>query len=504
MKNPPDDLSALASRIAAAQQKTALVVGDVMLDRFVYGAVNRISPESAAPVLDIRRDVAMPGGAANVAANLRATGMKVRLLAVIGDDGEGRALAALLRENDIDTAGLIVDPARPTTLKTRFVTAGAQLLRADRETRDDVDGAVLLERAASLIKQADILILSDYNKGLLTVATIRALTALAQAAGLPVLVDPKKNDFAVYAGAGILTPNRRELGALTGMAVTTQGEIEVAARALMEKGNFPQLLVTRSEDGMSVFAAGAAPLHLPAESPQAVDVSGAGDTVIAWLAAGLAAGAGLADAARLANRAASLAVGRAGTASIDARELQGALKDLPAPAIPATAGRQAPLLGWDEAAAQVRNWRQQGLQVGFTNGCFDILHFGHVNYLERARERCDRLVVALNHDASVRLLKGPERPLHDEASRAAVLGALASVDLVVLFGAQTQGQDNTPCALIETIKPDIYFKGGDYKIEQLPEAAIMKALSGSVEIMPLYNGHSTTTTIKKMQKTEVA
>ncbi len=502
MKNTPDDLTGLKDRIAAAQQKTALLVGDVMLDRFVYGAVNRISPESDAPVLDVRRETVMPGGAANVAVNLRAAGMKVALLGVIGDDGEGRLLAELFDAQGIDRKNLIVVPDRPTTVKTRFVIAGRHLLRADRETRDEVDSAALLEKAAALIGKAQILILSDYDKGVLTQKTINALMALAHKAGVPVLVDPKKKDAALYKGASVLTPNRRELGELAGMKTDTQADIEKAARAVMAKGNFKELVVTRSEDGMSVFSDDAV-INLPAEAPECIDVAGAGDTVIAWLAAGIAAGAELADAARLASRAASLAVGRPGTASVDAAELQGALKDLPS--VPALdSGRQAPVMEWDDAAAKVASWKKQGLAVGFTNGCFDILHYGHVNYLERARQRCDRLIVALNHDASVRLLKGPDRPLHDENSRAAVIGALASIDMAVFFGAEKQGQDNTPCALIETIKPDIYFKGGDYTIEQLPEAKIMKALGGSVEIMPLYEGHSTTSTIEKMKKTGAA
>lgn len=500
MPNPPDDLSALAGRVAAAQQKTALVIGDVMLDRFVYGAVNRISPESAAPVLDIRRDAAMPGGAANVAVNLRATGMNVHLVGLAGDDAEGRELAALLRAGDVDPAGLVIAPGRPTTVKTRFVTAGRQLLRADRESREDADGAALLTKAGALIKGAHIVILSDYNKGVLSAATVRALIALARAEKVPVLVDPKKTDPHVYEGASVITPNRAELAALTAMPAGTQDQIAQAAKTLMEKGGFSQLVVTRSEDGMAVFHGSSAPVYLPAESPAVVDVSGAGDTVIAWLAAGLAAGADLVDAARLASRAAALAVGRAGTASVDAADLQGALKELP-DIMQAEDRLQAPLLDWEQAAMQVAGWRRQGLQVGFTNGCFDILHFGHVNYLNRARARCDRLVVGLNHDASVRLLKGPERPLHDQDSRAAVLGALASVDMVVLFGAEAAGQDNTPCALLEAVKPDIYFKGGDYTVDRLPEAKIMTALGGSVEIMPLYEGHSTTATINKMTKT---
>lgn len=502
MTTPQTGPETLQTYIASLPDKKVLVIGDVMLDRFIYGAVNRISPESDAPVLDIRRQTAMPGGAGNVIANLKALGVKAMLLSVTGDDRAGEDLAALLGE----TGGLLKLAERPTTIKTRFVAAGGQLLRADEESREDIPAdtqAQLLAKAEAQIMISDAVVLSDYNKGVLTAGVIGGVIALAKKAGVPVLVDPKKPDYAVYQGADVITPNRKELSEVTGLPAGTDKEVVAAAQKLMAQGGFSQLVVTRSEDGMSVFSAGQEPVHISNEAREVVDVSGAGDTAIAGLAAGLAAGMPLAEAAFFANKAGGLVVGKTGTASVSLAELKGAL-DEAAAGVQARKGYGATICGWDEAARQIARWREQGLETGFTNGCFDILHYGHVTYLQRARERCDRLIVGLNHDKSVKILKGPERPLNDEQARAAVIGALGVVDMVVFFGAEEEGADNTPCALIEKIQPDVYFKGGDYTIDQLPEAKIMAALGGRTEIMALYDGHSTTAIIEKMKKTEAA
>jgi len=488
--------------IDAMQNKRILVIGDIMLDHFVYGAINRISPESDAPVLDIRHIHTMPGGAGNVATNLKALGIQATILSVIGDDKAGEEIIKLSGEKD----HLIVIAGRPTTVKTRFATAGRQLLRADKETRENINKTAedkLLEKAENLIIQSDAVILSDYNKGVLTATVIPELISLACAAGIPVLVDPKKQDYALYKGATLITPNRKELSEMTGRPANTDNEISVAAKTLMEQEGFSQLIVTRSEDGISVFAQGQNPVHIRAEAGTVIDVSGAGDTAIAGLAAALAAGATLAEAATLANKAGGLVVSKRGTASIDSVELKGALENISVNIMPDRT-REAMICNWDEAAAQIATWKKQGLEIGFTNGCFDILHYGHVNYLNRARDKCDILVLGLNHDQSIKILKGADRPLPDEQSRATVIGALGAIDMVVMFGAEKQGDDNTPCALIKKIRPDIYFKGGDYTLDQLPEAKVMQSIDGRVELMSLYEGHSTTATLEKMKKTEAA
>lgn len=491
----PNDLK---KALDAAQHKKVLVIGDVMLDHFIYGAVNRISPESDAPILDVHRQSSMPGGAGNVAVNIRALGLGVSTLGVVGDDDAGKELLSLSED-------LIVSSDRPTTVKTRFVSAGGQLLRADAESREDINDHTmekLLAKAEALMPETNVVILSDYNKGVLTAALIQGVIEKARQYNVPVLVDPKKQDYSLYKGAAVITPNRKELAEVTGMKTSGDEEVTAAANKLMQTG-FDSIVVTRSEDGMSVFVKGQEPVHLGNEADQVTDVSGAGDTAIAGLAAGLATGLDLVAAAQLANKAGGLVVAKSGTASIDHEELKGALDGIKIEAKKDTV-REALICDWDDAAAEIKKWQAQGLQVGFTNGCFDILHYGHVNYLNRARDKCDRLIVALNHDASVKILKGPDRPLHDQDSRAVVLGALGAVDMVVLFGAEEEGQDNTPCALIEKIRPDIYFKGGDYTIDQLPEAKVMASFGGRTEIMSLYEGHSTTSTIAKMKDIEAA
>lgn len=508
MTATPNDLTGLEPLLTAAQGRIALVVGDVMLDRYISGTVTRRAPEGTAPVLDITDRREMPGGAGNVALNLHAAGMAVRLAGCAGTGADAQALAALLEAEGIGTQGLITAPARPATVKTRFVADGRLLLRADSETRADLDAAEarqLLDRVDEALDRAAIVILSDYGKGVLSPPAIAAIMARAHRRGIPVLADPKKKDPAAYRGAFLLTPNRDELGRMTGLPCGTQAEVETAAARLMENADLTHLVVTCSEDGMAVFGKDAPPVRIAAETGAPVDVSGAGDTVIAWLAAALAGGADLLQAARLANRAAGLAVRRRGAAAVTAAELRAALPAPPPEEREESArdnANEGPgrIAAWDAAAAQVAAWRRLGLRVGFTNGCFDILHYGHVGYLARARERCDRLVVGLNRDRSVRLLKGPQRPLHDERSRAAVLAALAAVDLVVLFGAEREGEDNTPCALLEKLRPDLFFKGGDYTRDRLPETAVMDRLGGAVEIMPLYEGHSTTATIEKIGK----
>lgn len=486
--------------IDAMREQRILVIGDIMLDRFVFGAVDRLSPESDAPVLDTIRTKTMPGGAGNVVANLQALGAGSRILSVIGNDLPGTELCTLMPGNE---EGLLIVESRPTTLKTRFVHSGGQLLRVDSETRTDIDPATekrLLEKAKVLLAECDALILSDYNKGVLTPSLLRSVIDLAKGASVKILVDPKKADYSLYQGADVITPNRKELSQATGLPVNSDEETTCAARKLMQEKNIESLIVTRSEQGISVFEKDKDSVHIPAAAQKVTDVSGAGDTSIAALAAALAAGASLTDAAMIANKAGGLSVGKAATATVTPEEIKSAIAAARVTALPDRT-REAPLCTWNDAAAQIAQWQKEGLTVGFTNGCFDILHYGHVNYLNRARERCDRLVLGLNSDSSVRILKGPERPLHDETARATVLGALGAVDMVVLFGAEREGQDNTPCALIEKIRPDMYFKGGDYTIDQLPEAAIMASFGGKTEIMPLYEGHSTTSTIRKMKKT---
>lgn len=479
--------------------RSVLVIGDLMLDRFIEGEVHRISPESPVPVLSARRKTAMLGGAGNVVSNLHGLGVQSHLVAVVGQDDDAAVIRGLLAEKGCAIANVIEAADRPSIVKTRFLAAGQHLLRLDEERIVPVSGdleAKIIEVALAVMGRVDAVILSDYAKGVLTPLVLKAVIAAARQAGVPVLVDPKAKDYSVYRGADLIKPNKKELAEATGMVVDSDAAVVAAATHLIEKAGVKAIVATRAQHGMTVVKGdGAAPAHLQTTAREVFDVSGAGDTVIATLAAALGAGATLEQAARMANAAAGIVVGKSGTAPIVAAELLTALQHGP------DSGRddllQAPLAAWDKAAAQVAEWRAQGLTVGFTNGCFDILHAGHVKYLNQARSRCDRLVVGLNADESVRRLKGENRPVNDAESRACVLGALASVDLVVVFG-QNQDENDNPLQIIQKLSPNLLVKGADYTVDTVIGADYVISTGGTVWLAPLEEGKSTTATIRKM------
>lgn len=507
------DLSTIVKKMAGA---SVLVVGDIMLDSFVYGEVSRISPESPVPILSISHDNKMLGGAGNVLSNLSGLGVRSKIISVIGTDINGKVLRGIAQTLGAEASGLIEDNSRPTTLKTRYLSRNHQLLRTDfektHEVCEEISKKILQEAGTAIANGIGAIVLSDYGKGVLTKNIISEIIQWAKPKNIPVLVDPKGNDYSCYKGADVVTPNRNELsGATGGMPVKEDSHIVKAAEHLITQSGIQAVVATRSEDGMSVIRSGKKggfeqPVHLKTESREVFDVSGAGDTVIATIAAALATGADLIEAAALANVAGSIVVSKIGTAAIRADELmkaqntkEYALQTGPIGDISTIdRARQARVLPLEEAMEQIQKWRARGLRIGFTNGCFDILHAGHVGYLNQARNKCDRLIVGLNHDASIRILKGPDRPVNHQDARASVLGALGSVDMVVFFGAEEKSEDNTPCALVSKLRPDIFFKGGDYEIEELPEAKIVKSYGGDVRIMPLYEGFSTTSTIEKM------
>lgn len=490
-----------------------LVIGDIMLDKFVYGVVERISPESPVPVLSVMREDMMLGGAGNALCSLCGLKTRTHIVSVIGNDAEGRALVREVGALGVDTDGLVIDSSRPTIVKTRFLAGHQQLLRSDYEKKAPIGAdtaAKILEKTRALIPQVKVVLISDYGKGLLGRALLQDIIKAAAAAGVPVVVDPKGHDFTIYAGAYAVTPNRKELADATrDMPTKTDEEVVAAASDIITSCDIACVVATRSADGMSIIEKGkeAEAVHLRTMAKEVFDVSGAGDVVIATICAGLAVGADIVKAAALANVAGGIAVSKVGTAPIRAKELQDALAEDNARIMVRPASRmhsasrnfQAPLCDVDEALEQVRRWRARGLKVGFTNGCFDILHHGHVSYLNEARSQCDRLVIGLNTDLSVKALKGPERPVHDEQARASVLGALAAVDMVVLFGGAMATDDQTANALIARLQPDIYFKGGDYKVEDIPEAPGVQSYGGQVKVLSVFDGHSTTASIKKMR-----
>lgn len=487
------DQSDLAGHLDSLGAARVLVIGDVMLDRFIYGVVERISPEGPIPILRIEREVSMLGGAGNVLRNLEALGATTTFLAVVGDDPAGREVQDLVGEQTAYSHQLLVESGRPTTIKERYVAAGQQLLRTDREASRSLkpETATALVDAAQAALTGDAsgagaLVLSDYGKGVLEPETIATLIKIAQAAKCPVIVDPKGRDYGIYRGADLITPNRRELHEATGLAVGSDDEVVATCRSLIAETAVKGVLATRSEEGMTLVQSKGEAQHFGAEAREVFDVSGAGDTVVSVLGAALAADIPVVEAARLANVVAGIVVGKVGTAVAQPSEILHALHatDLLA--------AEAKVADLDSLLGRIERWRRSGLKLGFTNGCFDLLHPGHVSLLQQARAACDRLIVGLNSDASVKRLKGEGRPIQPEAARAAVLASLASVDQVVVFG------EDTPLKLIEAIRPEVLIKGADYTVNQVVGADIVEGYGGRVVLAELAPGHSTTETIRRL------
>ena len=485
------DRPTLAALVDALGEARVLCVGDIMLDRFVYGAVERISPEAPIPVLHVEHEANMLGGAGNVVRNLAALGAGGVLVAAMADDPAGQDVRDLVAaEGGIDTI-LVTVGDRDTAIKTRYLAGTQQMMRADRETvapLSPADAARIVEAATAAMVDCAVVVLSDYGKGVLCDAVVEPLLAAAKEAGRPVIVDPKGRDFRRYSDAFLVAPNRRELGDAAGMAVDDPEAVIAAARHVIATSGIGAVLATLSADGMILVDETGEPTVLAAEARDVFDVSGAGDTVVAALAAGLAAGADLGDAAALANVAAGIVVGKVGTAVAYSGDVAAALhhQDL--------SGAEAKVMAIGPALDRVRVWRQQGSRVGFTNGCFDLLHPGHVMLLAKARQRCDRLVVGLNSDASTGRLKGDGRPVQGEAARAVVLASLASVDMVVVFA------EDTPIDLIEAIRPEVLVKGADYTEDKVVGADRVREWGGDVVLVDLEPGHSTSATVARMAR----
>lgn len=465
------------------QHTRVLVIGDVMLDRYIWGEVERISPEAPVPVVKTGETSEILGGAGNVAANLAGLGCQVTLVGLLGDDETGRRVAWLAEDMGITTR-FIASSRRPTTTKTRIMAQKQQLFRLDSEVAaslSDADEAATLTTCEAALEEADALILSDYGKGMMqTDGLSHRLIHMAADKGIPVFVDPKGSDWDRYHGATCITPNTSELELVLGHRLP-QGEGAVAEEVEETRTTFglAHLLLTRGADGMCLKAGGEAPLFIPTEAREVFDVSGAGDTVIATLAASVAAGFPLDAAARLANAAAGIVVGKLGTRPVTIGELKQVQSEKKSSDFSKTCDRSA-------AAHKVARWQENGEAVVFTNGCFDLLHPGHVDILRKARDLGDRLVVGLNSDASVHRLKGSRRPIVKQEDRGAILSALASVDLVVIF------DEDTPIELIRAVRPDILVKGADYKPHEVVGKEVVENYGGRVALVPLLEGHSTT------------
>lgn len=469
------------------QGKRILVVGDVMLDHFVRGAVRRVSPEAPALVLHIESEEWVMGGAANVALNVAELGGIAHLIGMVGDDPAAVIFSDLCRRTSRLVERTIGDAGWQTIQKTRFIATDRHLLRADKERIGLPEGAEARIVAAirDEVLGCDAMVISDYSKGVVTDAVIATMIDEALRAGIPLIADPKRRGFAAYRGCTILTPNRKELHDATGMDADDDMTIAAAMMVAIEQFGGP-ILLTRSEQGMSLFLKDGGVHHEPASCHTVRDVSGAGDTVAAALALAMSAGAALPEAMSVANAAAGVAVGKSGTSIVSPAELINALLDDP------DHGTRLTKLATRSDAAEVRQqWARQGLKVGFTNGCFDIIHPGHVKLLRAARATCDRLIVGLNTDASVSRLKGPERPVQTEGARADVIAALEPVDMVVLFG------EDTPMDLITTVRPDVLVKGADYAVDQVVGGEFVMGYGGRVELIDLEPGQSTTRLIDR-------
>jgi D-beta-D-heptose 7-phosphate kinase / D-beta-D-heptose 1-phosphate adenosyltransferase len=479
--------------LAQFPSRRILVVGDLMLDRFSYGSVRRISPEAPAAVINLDRIEEAVGGAGNVARNIASLDAHCDLLGMVGTDEAATVICRCLGETPNIEAHLVHAPKRVTTVKSRFVAKlhNTHLLRADVEDSSAISPELqqkVVRIAAELMPQVDAVLLSDYSKGLLTDDVIRKIIEAARKAGKFVVVDPKGRHYERYAGADFMTPNLNELGHAVGAPVDTEEHQLAAAQKLLDITKGLAVLVTRGENGVLVVPASGEPMSFVATARRVIDVSGAGDTLVAGFALALASGASIANAARLANYAAGIAVSKFGTACVTHQELGDALLSRPdfhikSKIFDTTSGlRQA-----------VAKWREDGMVVGFTNGCFDIIHEGHVEILAEARSHCDRLIVAINSDASVSRLKGPTRPIQSERARAKVISALAFVDAVITFDAET------PIDLIADIKPNVLVKGADYKVEEVVGRSIVEANGGRVVLVPLVPDSSTTRIVEKMR-----
>ena len=483
------DLNNLTSGIAKLAKARVLCVGDLMLDRFLYGSVGRISPEGPIPIIHVDNETTMLGGAGNVVRNVVALGARCTFVSAIGTDSGGKRLTDLVAQLENVEAYLLRESGRPSTIKSRYLADGQQLLRADQETDASLAPATEADiRLAALdaVMGCDVVVLSDYGKGVLSDPVIHSVIKKAGEHGKPVIVDPKGQNFGRYSGADFVTPNSAELALASGKILNDEQSIIRAARHLLMEHEIRSFLVTRSQEGMSLVNLDRVN-HIPVQVKEVFDVSGAGDTVVAVFATAIAVGLEPIEAANLANIAAGVVVGKLGTAAVS-------LEDLNQAVVHSHLATGEMKVVARDTATEIRNvWRKKGECVGFANGCFDILHPGHLALLRRARGACDRLIVGLNSDTSVERLKGLGRPAQTEADRAEILAALSDVDLVVIF------EEDTPELLIQELSPDLLVKGADYERKDVVGGDFVEGIGGKVLLVDLESGYSTSDTIAKIR-----
>jgi len=483
----PHELERLVANLGHPR---VLIIGDLILDQYVSGDVMRISPEAPIPVLTARRSEERLGGACNVAANLVAMQAEVDVVGVLGDDGWGRKLRALLEEQKIETSGCVLDATRPTIQKTRMMSGSQQMLRVDNEDPRPIQGgalAAILKLLPERVRRAQAVVLSDYGKGLLTPEVIRCAIDSARAAGVPLLVDPKGEDYARYRGATLITPNRKEAEQALGKRLPRLEDVQRGAQELLKLADLDAAVITLGAEGIHFANKQGQSGHVPARARAVFDVTGAGDTVIAQLGLYFAAGVDLGSAVFLANQAAALVVARLGTHAVDRSELRAALEQ--------RHGHEGKVLRTlEELDRQLAAWRKAGQRIAFTNGVFDVLHVGHVSYLRFAKSYGDVLIVGVNEDASVKRLKGPTRPVNPLADRMEVLAALEMVDAVCSFG------EDTPKNIVERVSPNVLIKGADWAEKGVVGREWVEAHGGQVVLAPLVDGKSTTGILERANK----
>jgi D-beta-D-heptose 7-phosphate kinase/D-beta-D-heptose 1-phosphate adenosyltransferase len=465
------------------QHARLLVIGDVMLDRYWHGSASRVSPEAPVPVVQVINREDRPGGAGNVALNIAALGSAVRLVGVVGDDEIGLELLSRLKAAGV-YCDFIQSEGKPTITKLRIISQHQQLIRLDFEKAFEASDIIgLQDKAKSLVDDSQVMVLSDYGKGALQ--DIIDLIDLGRSRNIPIIVDPKGSEFTKYRGATLITPNLSEFEAVVGGS-DNEDELVNKGLRLVRELNLEAILITRGEHGMTLIRPDSPELHLPARAQEVFDVTGAGDTVISVLAASMAAGDGLADATALANLAAGLVVGKLGTAAISGPELRRAMLS------DQNSGRG--VMTAEQLQIVVQDAKAHGEKIIFTNGCFDIIHAGHVGYLAEAKRLGDRLVVAINDDDSAHRLKGPGRPINPVERRMAVLAGLEAVDWVVSFS------EDTPEPLLESLQPEVLVKGGDYSMDQVVGGSYVKSYGGMVRVLEFLDNCSTSAIMEKMKE----
>lgn len=468
--------------------RRVLVVGDIILDRYIWGDVERTSPEAPTPVVRLREQTSALGGAANVVANLAALGAKPALVGIVGQDAEADELRARLKALGVSGSGLVAVADRPTSVKTRIVSMGQQLLRLDHEETAPVPAAVG-EKIVSVFEKAlanvEALVISDYDKGVFETRRCQRMISLARKARIPVVVDPKGTDYTRYRGATVIKPNQKETQAATGIAVSSPASLAQAAFQILQSAQARALIISRGGQGVSVFEQGQSAVHIPAQARQVYDVTGAGDSLVAAVAVALAAGATMPEAATIGNAAGSIVVGKIGTAFVEPGELIRALE-------PGHSGHK--LRSRTQLKHEIDTLRAAGKRIVFTNGCFDLIHLGHIKFLEQARQLGDVLVVAINSDDSVRKLKGPPRPVLDAEERSAILASLDAVDYIAIF------EEPTPEKLLESLRPDILVKGKGLKKEEVVGGSIVESSGGKVVRLPLLGEVTTDAMVERIAR----